>query len=288
MGRVYLKSMAYLRSGPLFLVLVLFCPAIWAQDTEDFDVWDSVSEDLGLITDMAYQVDEEEKDLLVRLGVIGGLAPEYRGSDEHELAYAPDIRIVWKDFLFIKGRKAGLELFDTGSFYGGAFVRYTGGRSEDNEGLEGMGDISRTVTSGAYLNFRFEGLRIKTEVRHDFLEEGHGTLAIMELGSRIPWERPLFYLGVQTTWADSEYMRTFFGVNRFQSMQTGLSTFYPEAGLRDVSVKLSTAYEFLPHWTISGHLRYRHLLSDAADSPIVKDIGTENGFIAGVGLSYTF
>ena len=289
MGRVFLKSMAYLLRTGLLTCLALTCGLARAQDTEDFEVWDSVSDDLGLITDMEYQVEEpDEEELKVRLGIIGGLAPEYRGDDAYRIAYAPNLRIVWKDFLFIKGRKAGMKLFDNDTIYGGVFARYTGGRSEENDGLEGLGDISRTITSGAYLNFRYEAMRLKTEIRHDFLNEGHGTLAIFELGSRIPWDRPLFYMALTTTWADSENMRTFFGVNRLQSQRSGLRTYYPSAGLRDVSLALSTAYEFFPQWSVSAHLRYIHLLGDAADSPVVKDIGSRHGGIFGLGLNYTF
>lgn len=289
MGKYSKKSISYPCHAWLVSLLAACSVSIFAQQTEDYEVWDDVLDDLGLITEMDYQVEEaDEKDLLVQLGIIAGVAPDYLGADDYEFSYAPNIRITWKDFLFIKGRKLGVEIFDNGSVYGGAFMRYTGGRSEDNDGLEGMGDISRTFTSGAYLNFRYQGMRLKTEIRHDFFEEGHGSVAIFELGSRIPWDSPLFYLGVQTTWADSEYIRTFFGVSRFQSMQTGLTEYYPEAGLRDVSLKLSSGYEFLPRWTLGAHLRYVHYLSEAADSPIVEDIGAEDGFIFGVGLSYSF
>jgi outer membrane protein len=252
-------------------------------------VWGNLIESMGLLTDMEYQVDDvEEKELLISLGVIAGVAPEYQGSDEYELSYAPNIYIVWNDFLFIKGRKLGVQAFNTRHFYGGAFVRYTGGRSENNSGLEGLGDISRTFTSGAYLNYRYEGIRLKTEVRHDFFNEGQGTLAIASLSSRVPWEHPLFQVGVETTWASKEYMNTFFGINNFQSIRSGLSQYSPSSGIRDVSLSLSSAYEFAEHWSISGQVRYQHLLGEAADSPVVREVGAENSFIVGFGLNYTF
>jgi outer membrane scaffolding protein for murein synthesis (MipA/OmpV family) len=260
-----------------------------AQDTEDFDVWDSISESMGLITEMEYQADDlSEKELFVQIGVIGGMAAEYRGSDEYEFSYAPNIRIVWKDFLFIKGRKLGVQAFNGEHFYAGAFVRYTGGRSENNDGLEGLGDISRTFTSGAYLNYRYEGIRLKTEVRHDFFNEGHGSLAIASLGSRIPWNKPLFYVGVETTWASKEHMNTFFGISRFQSLQSGLSEYSADSGMRDVSLNISSGYKFAEHWSVTGQVSYRRLLGDAADSPIVGDVGSKNNFIIGLGLNYIF
>lgn len=276
---------------PLLLLAcsrVFMLPA-FANDTQDYEVWDHASESMGLITEMEPQVeDSDEEELLVRLGVIGGVAPEYRGSDEYELSYAPSIYIVWKDFLFIKGRKLGVQAFNGKHFYGGAFVRYTGGRSDNNDGLEALGDISRTFTGGAYLNYRYEGIRLKTEVRHDFFDEGHGTLLIASLSSRIPWSDPLFQISVETTWASKEYMNTFYGINNFQSMQSGLRQYEADSGMRDVSLNLGTTYKFDEHWSVSAQASYQHLLGDVADSPIVKDVGSENNFVLGVGLNYTF
>ncbi|NKB35828.1 MAG: hypothetical protein GKR93_01480 [Gammaproteobacteria bacterium] len=281
---LYLFGFSLVLSG----ILSLSFPVL-AQQTEDYEVWDQISETMGLITEMDYQLeDKDEKKLLIRLGVIGGIAPEYRGADEYRFSYAPNIHIVWNDWLYLKGRKLGVELFDKGGFYGGAFVRYNGGRSENNDGLEGLGDISRTFTSGAYLNYRYQGLRLKSEVRHDFLNEGHGTLAIFRLGSRLPWNDPLFYLGVETTWASREHMRTFFGVNNLQGLASGLTRYQPDAGMRDVSVNLSSAYKFSQHWSVAAQLRYQYLLGDAADSPIVRASGSRHGLVAGMGLSYEF
>ncbi len=290
--KVYLiKSISYWQKSLLSVIVLWlpFCllPAL-AQDTEDFEVWGDLSETMGLITDMEYQADKlAEEKLLIRVGIIGGLAPEYRGSDEYELGYAPNIYVVWNQ-LFIKGRKLGVQLIDGEYIYGGAFIRYTGGRSDSNDGLEGLGDISRTFTSGAYLNFRYEGIRLKTQVRHDFFDEGHGTLVIASLGSRIPWRDPLFYLGVETSWVSREYMTTFFGISNYQSLQSGLTQYRPDSGMRDVSLNLSSGYEFDQHWSITGQLRYQHLLGDAADSPIVREAGSKNNFIIGLGLNYTF
>ncbi len=292
MIKTNIKSTAYYYRFRLygFLLACIFCVLpVFAQNTEDFGVWDDVSESMELIVDMEHQVDEvSEKALLVRLGVIGGLAPEYRGSDQYELGYAPNIHIVWKDFLFIKGRKLGVQVFKGEHFYGGTFVRYTGGRSDNNDGLEGLGDISRTFTTGAYLNYRFQGIRLKTEVRHDFFNEGHGTLLIARLGSRIPWQDPLFSLSVETTWASQQYMNTFYGIDTFQSWRSGLSPYRAKSGMRDVSLSLSSAYKLDKHWSLSGQLRYQYLLKAAADSPIVEDIGSRNKIIVGMGLNYTF
>jgi len=267
---------------------VLLAPAL-AQDTGDFEVWGNMSSNMGLISKMEYQVEDlEESELFGRVGVIGGTAPEYSGSDEHKFAYAPNIHTVWNGFLFIKGRKLGVQVINSKHFYSGAFVHYTSWRSENNDRLEGPGDVSRTFTSGGYLNFRYEGIRLKTEVRHDYFNEGHGTLMIANFGSRVPWKDPFFYLGIETTWASRKYMDTFIGLNNFQAMQSGLVRYNAGSGIRDVSLNLGSAYKLDEHWSLSGQLRFQRLLGDAVDSPMVRDVGSENNFVAGLGLNYAF
>ena len=292
MRNILVNSITYPRLARHVLILsALFSLpfSLPAQQTEDFEVWSQLTETMGLITEMDYQVDErDEKKWLVRLGIIGGIAPEYRGADEYRFSYAPNLHIEWNNWLYLKGRKLGVRLFDSNGFSSGAFVRFNGGRSENNDGLEGLGDISRTFTSGLYLNYRFKGLRLKSEVRHDFFNEGHGTLAIFRLGSRLPWNDPLFYLGIETSWASREHMRTFYGVSPAQSLRSGLAAYAPGAGLRDVSFNLSSGYKFAEHWSIAAQIRYQYLLGDAADSPIVRANGSRHGLVAGVGLSYEF
>jgi len=216
------------------------------------------------------------------------VAPEYQGSDQYQLGYAPIIYIVWKDLLFIKGRKIGIQAFDTKYFYGSAFMRYTGGRSDNNEGLKGLGHISRTFTSGVNLVYHFKGLSLNTEVRHDFFGEGHGTLVLASLGSRIPWSHPLFYVGIDTTWASADYMKTFFSIDNYQAMRSGLATFNAHSGMRDVSLNLNSGYEFNKHWSVTGQVSFERLLGDAAESPIVRPAGSEYNIILGIGLIYSF
>jgi outer membrane protein len=284
--------MIYLKIVASFCALLCYLAPIsaaFAQNTEDYEVWGNISETMGLITEMDYQVSEgSEGEWLVKLGVIGGLAPEYRGSEQYKFSGAPNIHIEWNDFLYLKGRKLGVRFINAKHVYGGAFLRYNGGREDDDDGLRGLGDISRTVTSGVYLNFRYQGIRLRTEVRHDFLDEGHGTLVIMRLGVRLPWKDPLFRLELETSWADDVYMDTFFSVSNFQSLRSGLSQYRAESGLRDVSLSLSSGFEIDQHWSLSGQVRYRRLLGDAADSPIVSEVGSENNFVVGLGLNYTF
>ncbi len=260
-----------------------------AQETEDFESWAKTieAEDSGETLEPADESHVRD-DWYVRLGIIGGAVPGFMGSDHYEGSYAPRVKIVWRDRVFLNDRQLGINLFKNDVMAIGPFLRYTGGRSDNNEGLEGMGDIDRTVAAGGFFNYRLGELRFKSEVRQDILDARQGLLAIARLGTRIPWDLPLVNVYVSGTWASGEYMQSFFGVNAVQSMRTGLPGYEPDAGIRDVSLSLSSGYEFTDNWTLGGQVEYQRLLGDAADSPLVKQQGSQNQFVIGLGLSYTF
>ncbi len=279
-------------SCPAKWAVVLAClvlgVAVNAQDTEDFDQWSNLSEQEDFDPEPTPDAKGERGDWFVRLGVLGGVAPAYLGSDNYELAYAPDIKIVWKDRVFIRGRKLGVNIFRYEQVKAGAFVRYSGGRSENNEGLEGLGDVDMTITGGAFFNYRYKILRFKSEIRHDLLGNDQGTMAIARLGSKFPFKAPMFSFNVGGTWTSGEYMDTFYGISARQSLRSGLRQYDADAGIRDVFVHLATGYKLSQHWRVTVQAQYRRLLADAADSPIVQDRGSRNSFVGGLGLSYTF
>lgn len=260
-----------------------------AQQTQELEAWaGSVeTEESG---DSLEPGDEKfvRDDWYVRIGVIGGAVPGYLGSDHYEGSYAPRAKIVWRDRVFLNDRQLGANLYKDNGLAFGPLLRYTGGRSDNNEGLEGMGHVDRTLTAGGFLNYRLGPWRFKSELRHDVLDGQQGTLAIVRVGTRIPWSAPAVSIYASTTWASNEHMNSFFGVDPVQSARTGLPAYDADAGIRDVAVSLSSGFAILEHWSVGGHVEYRHLLGDAADSPLVEEQGSAHQLVIGVGLNYTF
>jgi outer membrane protein len=274
----------------LLTVASLFCEPTGAAETEDFDLWEMIAEALDFTPGLEDETDADRpRDLFVRLGIIGGVAPQYSGSSYYDPGYAPDITVEWKEQVIWRGRKLGFYARRGDNIRAGGFIRYTGGRSDSNRGLRDLGDVSRTATAGAFFQYRYGGLRFKSEFRQDILSEGHGTVVLVKLGSKIPWRgKPLFSAEVGTSWASADYTETFYSITAAQALRSGLREYNAGSGIRDVSLSLSSGYQFGNHWTLAGQIKYIRLLGDAADSSIVADIGSADGLVAGLGLSYTF
>ena len=273
------------------LAMVLCAPAavVQAQQTEDFEAWAKTieAEESGETLEPG---DEQHvrDDWYVRIGIVGGAVPDYMGSDHYEGSYAPRVKIVWRDRVFLNDRQLGVNIFKNEAMAIGPFLRYTGGRSDNNDGLEGMGDIDRTLSAGGFFNYRLGALRFKSEIRQDVLDEQQGMLAIARVGTKIPWGLPMVSVYVSSTWGSSEYMQSFFGVDAGQAIRTGLPSYDPGAGIRDVSLSLSGGYKVTDNWSLGGQVEYQHLLGDAADSPLVEQQGSADQFVVGLGLNYTF
>ena len=121
------------------------------------------------------------------------------------------------------------------------------------------------------------------EARQD-ADSGHeGALVELSAGTSLPFEKPLVFIALGTTWASDDYMESFFAVDAQQSADSGLKKYDAEAGIKDVSVSMTSGYKITNRWRIGGKLEYKRLVGDAADSPIVDD---ENQFLAGISLSY--
>lgn len=77
----------------------------------------------------------------------------------------------------------------------------------------------------------------------------------------------------------------YFGVTAGQAGRSGLSTYAPSAGLRDIGLVVALAYQLDGRWIVLGHARATRLLGDASRSPVVAR--RENGQV-GTFLVYRF
>jgi MipA family protein len=119
---------------------------------------------------------------------------------------------------------------------------------------------------------------------------GHeGLLAEATTGIAVPLTEQLrSSLEASATWADRSYMETYFGISPSQSARSGLGQFDANAGFKDVGISLGFDYMFNQSIGLSGRVRYKRLLDDAADSPIVEDEGSADQFFGGLFLTYRF
>jgi MipA family protein len=134
-----------------------------------------------------------------------------------------------------------------------------------------LGNVDQTARANFFVTLRCNWIETTARVSTDIAGDGHGTTVDVEFArSHNPIPQLHIRTGVGTTWANTQYLRTFLGVDDQQSLRSGLPVFTPDHGLSSVRVFFSASYEFRPHWLLGGQLYANRLLDDAADSPITQ------------------
>jgi outer membrane scaffolding protein for murein synthesis (MipA/OmpV family) len=162
------------------------------------------------------------------------------------------------------------------------------GRKESATGaLAGMGSIDAKVEYGVFLNYAPDRhWRLSSVLRYGSGDTGQGLSAnfganyTMDIAPK--WRLDL---GVATTWANSQYMQSYFGVSTTQSPQSGHAVYSPTSGTRDVSSSLNLSYQVTPKISVSGGLKVSSLVGDARDSPVVTSPQSGSGSLT---VGYAF
>lgn len=227
--------------------------------------------------------------------------PDYLGSDDYTLGAAPFIRYTFsgqEQYIQLWVTELSVNILNHPNWGFGPVLNYRIGRDDDVEDnvVERMREIDDTVELGAFLSYTWKDERnprhrfiVSTEYLGDIGDEHDGWLAMASIRYWLPVSQAVDILvGVGGTYADSDYMNTYFGVNSADAARTGLPLFDADSGFRDVNATIAGVIHFSRNWHVGIGLKYFGLTSDAADSPIVDDRGSESQFIAGLGVAYSW
>ena len=66
----------------------------------------------------------------------------------------------------------------------------------------------------------------------------------------------------------------------------GLREFSADSGVKDIGADANLDWGVTDNWAVSLRVAYDRLLSDAEDSPVVDDRGSENQFFGGALIGY--
>lgn len=224
------------------------------------------------------------------IGAGGAYAPDYEGSDDYEFQPFPFASIVYDDFIFIEGTSLGVSLLKYEGLKAGPIARYGSGRDEgDNDALDGLGYIDDSIELGGFAKYETGIWSAAMTVTQDVGGGHDGMVAEMATGMAVPFTEKLrSSVEASVSWADGNYMESFFGVSRSQSLKSGHDRFEAESGFKDVGIMLGLDYMITEAVGVSGRVQYKRLIGDAADSPVVVDKGSADQFFTGMFLTYKF
>ena len=236
-------------------------------------------------------VAQDSDDLRVRVGLGAQIRPEYLGADKSEVGPLWDLSIArgTEPFGFeAPDDNFDIKLFSSGDFSFGPVVNVQSGRKNSDVGVA-IGKVPTTIEAGLFAQYEVtETIRLRSEVRKGI--GGHEGLVASIGGDRI-WrdgDRYVFSIGPRVLLSNARYHRAFFGIGPDAALTSGLPQYRPNGGVHAIALTSGLTYQLNRRWGLFGYARYELLVGEAAKSPVVRELGSENQAYAGLGLTYTF
>lgn len=182
----------------------------------------------------------------------------------------------------------GFSLVDLGGFTFGPIANYEGARTAKDVGAA-LPKVKFTVEVGGFAQLKLgENFRLRSEIRkglggHDGWIGMASADAVFRNGDQ--W---LFSIGPRVTWSDDQYHDAWFGVAPADAGPSGLAAYNPNGGVQAYGAAASFLTQFSPQIGITTYAKYDRLTGDAANSPIVRQLGSRDQFSGGLALTYTF
>ena len=234
---------------------------------------------------------QDSDDLRVRVGLGAQLRPEFIGSDDSKLGPLFDLDFARgsNEFAFeAPDYSFGLPVVSSGGFSAGPAANLARKRKESDVGAA-IGKVSTTIEAGAFASYQVaESIHLRAELLKGL--GGHKGV-VGQVGADGVWrdgDHYVFSVGPRLLFSNARYQRAYFEVTPAAALATGLPEYRPGGGIHGVAVASGVDYQFTPRIGLFGFARYERLVGDAADSPIVRELGSRNQLSGGLGLNYTF
>lgn len=222
------------------------------------------------------------------------ITPKYEGSKSYEVVGAPFVFPSFggdPEIVTIHGADdVRLRLFKSQGFVAGVLGGYQFGRKEDDgEKLLGLGDVDGGVVLGAFAGYRLlPWLTFDVSYHRTVSGDVDGGQLRFGLDYEAPVSNRVTLVGrVGATYADNDYMSSYFGVTSAQSLTSValLPTYSASSGIKDVYLELGARVAFDDKWGLRFGGRYGRLVGDAGDSPVIETADQFAGFAL---LTYKF
>lgn len=266
-------------------MLIMQAPVLSAKDM-DMDA-------LPEVEDITKTMEQESKaDWQATIGLGAGVVPDYEGSNDYQAVPFPFFRVHWRSgySVELEGLTLRANLVPNARWKFGPVIRYRMGREDvEDKAVDRMRDIDDSTEVGAFLKVIVDNWDARIEAVKDVSDGHDGYLIGFYTGYSVPMDRTWrLTFGASATYADDDYMDTFFSVDENNSLRSGLNTYKADGGLKDVGATVSAFYNMSKNWGVMSIIGYKRLLGDAKDSPIVDKRGSADQWVMGALITYSW
>ena len=183
----------------------------------------------------------------IRIGLGPVLTPAYEGSDDYKIKAAPLISLRYRDLIQVDNNRIRVNvfgsdgLFRSENFKAGPLLDLDFGRDEnDSPDLTGLGDVGTSLELGIFAQYTIGPTRLRVRGQQDVASGHSGMLVTPDISVAVyRSDRLTVSSSLSMTWADNDYMDSFFSVTAAQSLTSGLAVFDATSGFKDISLSLA-------------------------------------------------
>lgn len=230
----------------------------------------------------------------VTLKANGVIGPQWPGAKEMGVVAYPtlSVRRAGTNAAFSAPDDGiGFAIIDNGIARLGIVGQFVSGRSFSNDPkYAGLHSIKWGVEAGAFAEIWAlpERLRARVELRQGLIAH-HGLVADAGLDLIQKWDGHIFSIGPRLAMGTEKYVNRYFGVTAAEAaVNPNVTAYRAGGGLTSYGALAAVQTQWTPNWSTTVHARYNRLTGDAANSPLVRNLGTVNQFTVGASLGYSF
>lgn len=213
----------------------------------------------------------------------------YVGSNERRYRVMPMLNATWGNGWFAGfPRGVGYNFSaDPRMQYGLRLTADMGRKQSVSAALNGLGDIGARPELGGFLNYALSRqLKLDTGVRYGAGRDSQGMLLDLGLHYRIPLaDKQSLTFGIATTYANSSYMQSFYGVDAAQAATSKYAVYMPGAGIREVDLTASYTYKLDRQWAVVTGATLGQLGSAVKAAPMTRSNSHNSVYVL---THYTF
>ena len=221
-----------------------------------------------------------------------GVKPDYEGSSDYEFVPLPAGSARFGNGMYIQllGLNLRANVIPSNMWRLGPVYNYRQERSDvDNSKVDDMKNISDANELGIFGGFEWNNWFVFLDILGDTGNAYNGWYATLKGGYNYVISKAwMLSMGAHTTYADDDYMQTYFGVSAADSARSGLKRYNADSGMKDVGIDLGLNWNFASSWDLRGIASISQLIGDADDSSPVVNEGSETQFMGGVMVLFKF
>jgi outer membrane protein len=240
-----------------------------------------------------------KSDWIMTVGAVPIYSPIFLGSKDYGFSIFPDLRLNYKDDFFASVPEGiGYNLINTDSIKFGPLTKIrfsreeqTGGSpfliSGESDSLQGLGNVGTAGEAGFFAQYKYQKFKSRFEIRQGF--GGHQGLLID--GSINYSERfgPLnFSIGPKLSFGSSNFIDTYYGVDKEQSIRSGLNFYEANSGITTYGIGASINMPIDANFAVTFFTSFDRLGNQIANSSLIQSRGDENQFMTGLAFGYRF